>query len=60
MDNVEEILKIVDEAKQRNYSDYILRYDLKRYLDKVEKDSYDDGFEAGYTECKEDKGWRNY
>ena len=60
MDSVEEILRIVDEAKQRNYSDYILRYDLKRYLDKVEKDSYDDGFEAGYAECKEDKGWRNY
>ena len=50
--NVDELIKIFDEAKLRKYPDHVLKYDLNNYLSTVEKESYDDGYNAGYDYAK--------
>lgn len=63
------VLEIVEEAKKRNYPEFILKYDLNNYITSVLKeeesyydkelewardDSYDEGKEDGYQDGYDD------
>lgn len=58
---VEDIKNTFKEAETRNYSEYILNYDLEkvlnnyyRYYLKCVNESYNDGYDCGYEEAKDE------
>lgn len=59
---IDEILSKINEAKCRDYPEFVLRYDLdnilRNYLNyyvKDEQQAYDDGYDAGYSEAKDEE-----
>ena len=54
---VDNILKIVEEAKTRNYPDHVLRFDLNRYLQHVYKtteEQFNEELELARQEAEDD------
>lgn len=61
VDFVEKILSIVEEARIRKYSEFILKYDLRKAVDDLAHDiasdysnDYQNGYDSGYEEAKEE------